>query len=228
MASPGHHRRGPRRHLKSSQLRRARASVDCFDVAAGRDGEACRGVAKVVRRQPAPFGVTKCEFFADTAYGNLLIEDSRPVGQSPLAARPRESAVRPFGVRHPNDWNTISFMNLVRRAILGVVLVFVAGLASACSADHVALGNKILLLHGNTGGDMLAIGGGKLGANSEGCITMGKDVVVAPDGSKVRRDGSIEIAGRVYSAGAVITFGGGIGAAPSYSPCGSRAVYWYV
>ncbi|MCU1471802.1 MAG: hypothetical protein JWQ39_2951 [Glaciihabitans sp.] len=115
----------------------------------------------------------------------------------------------------------------------GVVLVvgsmMIAALAGCVPASHlVSVNGRTLLTHPSTGASADALGFGVLGTNPEGCVTMGESVLVVPDGSGLRADGSITVLGTSYKVGSGIKLGGGSGSAPTGSRCGSTSDYFWV
>jgi hypothetical protein len=67
-----------------------------------------------------------------------------------------------------------------------------------------------------------------LGTDLDGCVTMGKLVLVVPDSSGLTADGSITVLGKTYEAGTRIELGGGVGEAPAGTKCGPGSDYFWV
>jgi hypothetical protein len=86
----------------------------------------------------------------------------------------------------------------------------------------------MLLIYPNSGSTADAALTGVLQANSAGCIAVGKTVIVAPSGSSLGSDGSIDVSGTEYTFGSRIVIGGGGGKALDKSGCGAHLDYFYV
>ena len=122
----------------------------------------------------------------------------------------------------------------MRRGVRGGVVVVVgsimiAALAGCVPASHlVSVNGRTLLTHPSTGASADALGFGVLGTNPEGCVTMGKSVLVVPNGSGLTANGSITVLGASYKVGSRIKLGGGGGSAPPGSRCGATSDYFWV
>lgn len=122
----------------------------------------------------------------------------------------------------------------MRRVLRGAVVVVVGStmiaalVACAPASDLVSVNDRTLLTHPSTGTSADALGFGVLGTNPEGCVTMGKSVLVLPDGSGLSADGSITVLGKSYTVGSRIKLGGGGGNAPTGAKCGSNSDYFWV
>jgi len=114
-----------------------------------------------------------------------------------------------------------------RRA--GLILLAAGALTclTGCAGGPVTVNHRVLLTYVNQGASADALNTGTLGTNAHGCITVGGAVLVAPAGSRLNHDGSVDIGGRHYAQGDAVRLGGGAGDAPDDSPCG-RGDYWWV
>jgi hypothetical protein len=119
----------------------------------------------------------------------------------------------------------------VGRAAVAIALVvtMVLGLDSCSAGSHVVTVNgRTLLTHQTTGASADALKSGVVGSNAHGCVTLGTSVLVVPDGSTLATDGSVTVLGKTYTAGTVVSIGGGVGEVPIGSTCGSHAKYFWV
>jgi hypothetical protein len=119
----------------------------------------------------------------------------------------------------------------MKRAVgLAVVISTMIIALSGCvpAAGPIAVNGLTLLTHPSSGTSATALGSGELGTNAKGCVTMGKSVLVVPEGSALDADGSITVLGKSYQAGSRIELGGGGGNAPAGAKCGSKSVYFWV
>jgi hypothetical protein len=114
----------------------------------------------------------------------------------------------------------------VAALMLGLSALALVGCTPAQSSVTVA--NRTLLTHTSTGTSADALGFGILGANSQGCVTMGASVLVVPDDSHLLSDGSIQVDGQTYKIGSKIQLGGGSGSRPAGSHCGAGRNYFWV
>ena len=110
--------------------------------------------------------------------------------------------------------------------VISTTILALSGCVSA--AGPIAVNGLTLPTHPSSGASATALGFGELGTNAEGCVTMGKSVLVAPEGSALGADGSITVLGKSYQAGSRIDLGGGVGNAPAGTKCGSKSDYFWV
>jgi hypothetical protein len=104
-------------------------------------------------------------------------------------------------------------------------LLVLAGCASQGSAK---VDGRTLLTYPSTDVSADALAFGVLGSNAKGCVTIGRSVLVVPDGSALSADGSIRVNGKTYKAGTTIHLGGGGGNKPPGSHCGAGQQYFWV
>jgi len=122
----------------------------------------------------------------------------------------------------------------MRRAIgaAGLAVVastMIAALAGCAPASGpVSVNGRLLLTHPSSGNSADALASGELGTNVQGCVTLGKSVLVVPDGSGLSADGSITVLGKSFRAGSQIEWGGGTRKAPTGAKCGSKSDYFWV
>ena len=101
-------------------------------------------------------------------------------------------------------------------------------LAGCSSAGSTTVNGRTLLTYPSTGVSADALAIGVLGSNAKGCVTIGRSVLVVPDGSALSADGSIRVNGKTYKAGATIHLGGGGDNKPPGSHCGAGYQYFWV
>ena len=116
-------------------------------------------------------------------------------------------------------------------ASLGAALLLVPVLAGCTAVGPVPgstrVNGRLLLTHPASRDTADALGIGALGSNAKGCVTIGKNVLVVPEGSKLNADGSVVIDGKSYAIGDQLRLGGGAGSAPAGSDCGATATYFW-
>jgi hypothetical protein len=120
---------------------------------------------------------------------------------------------------------------MVRRSVTAVLAAaVVVALTASCaeSPSPVRVNGRELLTYQSGSAVADAAGFGVLHANAAGCLTIGKLVLVAPDGSTLNADGSIVVRGHTYRLGESIHIGGGGGNKPAGSDCGAGLTYFYV
>ncbi|HEY4268498.1 MAG TPA: hypothetical protein VGM94_09940 [Galbitalea sp.] len=111
--------------------------------------------------------------------------------------------------------------------MLGVLAVALA--VGGCSAPaSTSVNGRTLLTYPSTGVSADALAFGILGSNQKGCVTIGRSVLVVPDGSTLATDGSIRVNGKTYRVGTTIHLGGGGGEKPPHSHCGVGQQYFWV
>jgi transposase len=131
---------------------------------------------------------------------------------------------------HQRKFRCSQGVQMKRAVVMAVVVSGIIIALSGCApaAGPIAVNGRTLLTHPSTGASADALGSGELGTNAEGCVTLGKSVLVVPEGSALDADGSITVLGKSYHAGSRIELGGGVGNAPVGAKCGPKSVYFWV
>jgi hypothetical protein len=119
---------------------------------------------------------------------------------------------------------------LVRPLLIVVLGLTIIAALVGCTPQPgpVLVNGRTLLTHPSAGASADALGYGVLATNRNGCMTMGKSVLVVPDGSGLSAEGSVTVLGKTYKLGSSIELGGGSGNAPTGSKCGSKSDYFWV
>lgn len=111
---------------------------------------------------------------------------------------------------------------------LTIAAILVSTTSCSGAPGPITVNGRTLLTYAAGTARGAAAQSGVLGTNAAGCISIGDFVLIVPNGSELKPDGSIVVDGTTYTLGSDIQVGGGVGAAPGKNPCGKHLQYWYI